>query len=289
MKEGTIIKLEYDAWIVETKELFDTTNEEHAKEEDIYNENIKYQPQSIIIGAKTVVKGLDDALKNAEPGKEYELEIPPDDAYGQRDLKLVELHTKREIMRLPEFRKGDKDPQVGMQIALKGKVGTITAITAGRIRVDFNNKLAGRTLRYKYKVTSSAETTEDKIYSILEIHYGTSEGFKAELKDDLAEITIPDTCKYDQAWYLAKHRVVTDIQGYTDISNVRLTEEYTKKEPAAEAAPEKGDTAEAPADSGGDTVNVETSDKNDSGSVKFSIDQDVQESGDEDTEKSSKE
>ena len=100
MDKDSIIKLEYDAWIVETKELFDTTHEELAKEEDIFNENVNYAPQPLIVGAKTVVKGLDEALLKAELDKEYEIEIAPDDAYGARDPNLVELHTKREIMRL---------------------------------------------------------------------------------------------------------------------------------------------------------------------------------------------
>lgn len=292
MKKDSIVWLDYDAWIVETNELFDTTNEELAKSEDIYSENVKYKPQPLIVGAKTVVKGLDDALLNAEPDKEYELEISPEDAYGKRDPKLVELHTKREIMRLPEFRKGDKDPYVGMQISLKGKMGTITAITAGRVRVDFNNKLAGRTLKYKYKITSSAEKIDEKIMSIIEIHYGSTDDFTFNQHDDFTEIIIPDVCKFDQRWYLVKHRIATDLQKYADITVVRFTEEYKKKE---EDAPEKavedeksaGETTGEKTDdvgkskSGDDSISVETSDKEESEDVQFSIEQEVPETGEQ--------
>ena len=270
MKKDSIVKLAYDAWIVETNELFDTTDEELAKKEEIYTENVKYQPQALIIGAKTVVKGLDDALLDAELEKEYELEIPPEDAYGVRDPKLVELHTKREIMRLPEFRKGDKDPMVGMTINMKGKMGTISAITAGRIRVDFNNKLAGRTLKYKYKITSEAESLDDKITYILEIHYGTSENFETKIEKDTADIIIPDMCKYDQRWYLVKHRIATDLQNFTDIKNIRFTEEYKKKEETAEKDQEKGDE-----------VSVKTEDKETKDEVSISIDQEVPEEAEE--------
>jgi FKBP-type peptidyl-prolyl cis-trans isomerase 2 len=275
MEKDSIIKLEYDAWIVETNELFDTTHEELAKEEDIFNENVNYAPQPLIVGAKTVVKGLDEALLNAELDKEYEIEIPPDDAYGARDPKLVELHTKREIMRLPEFRKGDKDPVVGMQISMKGKVGSITAITAGRIRVDFNNKLAGRTLKYKYKVSSAAESLEDKINAIIEIHYGTSENFEIETKEKDTDILIPDTCKYDQRWYLVKHRIVTDLQSFTGMETVKFIEEYKKRE---EPKPEDAKDGEAKDDKAeSDDVSVETSDKPEDEDVTVSIDQEVPE------------
>jgi FKBP-type peptidyl-prolyl cis-trans isomerase 2 len=283
MEKDSIVKLEYDAWIVETDELFDTTNEELAKKEDIFNENVGYKPQSIIVGAETVVKGLDKALLEAELGKEYELEIPTEEAYGKRDPKLVELHTKREILRLPEFRKGDTDPQVGMQITMKGKVATITAITAGRIRVDFNHKLAGKTLKYKYKVTSAAEKLEDKITSIIEIHYGTSENFILDIKGDTAEMVIPDMCKYDQRWYLVKHRIATDLQGHTELKTVKFIEEYKKREESA-----KKDEAEAKVE-GGEEEPTEPEkaeeekasgevESEEPGTVKMSIDQEVPES-----------
>ncbi|UCH89442.1 MAG: FKBP-type peptidyl-prolyl cis-trans isomerase [Thermoplasmata archaeon] len=276
MKKDDIIKLEYDAWIVKTDELFDTTNEEMAKKEDIYNDKVPYKPQALIVGAETVAKGLDKSLLDAEIGKDYEIEIPPEEAYGKRDPKLVELHTKREIMRLPEFRKGDSEPQVGMQITMKGKVATITAITAGRIRVDFNNKLAGRTLKYKYKVTSIAEKLDDKITSIIEIHYGTSENFEIKTKNDITEILIPDMCKYDQRWYLVKHRIATDLQNYAGIKTVKMIEEYKKREEGAKDEEKKEEGEEKKPEEGKeDTIKVETKDADDTDSVKMSIEQEV--------------
>ena len=220
-------------------------------------------------------------MLKAELDKEYEIEIAPDDAYGARDPNLVELHTKREIMRLPEFRKGDKDPVIGMQISMKGKVGTISAITAGRVRIDFNNKLAGRTLKYKYKVTSTAETMEDKINAIIEIHYGTSEGFEIETKKNDTDIHIPDTCKYDQRWYLVKHRIVTDLQSFTGMESVKFIEEYKKRE---EPKPEEGEEGEVKDDkTESDEVSVETSDKPEGEDVTVSIDQEVPEEAPEET------
>jgi FKBP-type peptidyl-prolyl cis-trans isomerase 2 len=277
MKKDSIIKLEYDAWILETNELFDTTSEELAKKEDIFNEKVQYKPQPLIIGAETVVKGLDDALLDAELDKEYELEIQPDNAYGKRDPKLVELFSKREIMRLPEFQKGEMDPQVGMQISIKGKYGTISAITAGRIRVDFNNRLAGRTLKYKYKVVSEAEKIEDKIVYIIEIHYGSSENFEVNLSEENIDIIIPDACKYDQRWYLVKHRVATDLQKFAEAKSVKLIEEYKKREevPVEEPAPseEAKDEGEKAKDT--ETVTAEAKDSEETDSVSMSIDQEV--------------
>ena len=244
MEKGSIIQLDYDLWLVENDELFETTNEELAKEHNIHNEDATYKPIATIIGAEKVIKGLDEHLLKAEKGKDYELEIPPDQAYGERDAKLVELHSKREILRLPEFRKGDISPQVGMQITLKSKLGTITAITAGRVRVDFNKRLAGRTLKYKYKIVDVADKPADKVNTILNMHYGKPGDFEISISKDTADITLPDVCKYDLGWFQTKYRVVADLREHAGINTVKFLEIYLKKKEEAKAE-EKGGEGEA--------------------------------------------
>lgn len=248
MEKGSIIQLDYDLWLVENDELYETTNEELAKEHNIHNEDATYKPIATIIGAEKVIKGLDEHLLKAEKGKDYELEIPPDQAYGDRDAKLVELHSKREILRLPEFRKGDISPQVGMQITLKNKLGTITAITAGRIRVDFNNRLAGRTLKYKYKIVEVADKPADKVSTILNMHYGKPGDFEISISKDTAEITLPDVCKYDLGWFQTKYRVVADLREYAGINTAKFLEVYVKKKEEAKAEEKsgEGEAAEKP-------------------------------------------
>lgn len=229
MEKGSVIELDFDLWLVENNELYETTNEELAKEHDIYNEEVTYKPISTIVGAEKLIKGLDDALLKAEKDKDYELEIPPEEGYGERDSKLVELHSKREILRLPEFRKGDISPQVGMQITLKNRLGTITAITAGRIRLDFNNRLAGRTLKYKYKVIKVADKPEEKAHTILQMHFNKPGDFGIKIKKDEAEIVLPDVCKYDLGWFQTKYRVVSDLRDFAGINTVKFLEVYVKK------------------------------------------------------------
>ncbi len=77
-------------------------------------------------------------MLKAEVGKEYEVVIPPEKAAGPRDPKLVELHPVR------EFLKQDIEPRVGLEVTVKNRPAYITAVTAGRVRVDFNNRLAGK-------------------------------------------------------------------------------------------------------------------------------------------------
>lgn len=231
--KGDVIRLEYDAWIEDTEEMFDTTSEEKAKENDIFNENASYAPISVLVGAGRIFEGLDDALEDAEVGVEQEIVIPPEKAAGQRDPKLVELHPLR------EFHRQDIDPRLGMEVNIKNRVGTIVAVTAGRVRVDFNRPLAGSTLKYRFTVVEKLESVEDRIKGILEMDYGTSEGFDVGIEGDAYSIVMPDVCKYDQKWMMAKYRVVADLREAFGNVEVRFVESYPKKEEEAEVPTEE--------------------------------------------------
>ncbi len=73
MEKGDIIRWEYDAWIVEDEkeELYDTTSEEKAKENSIYDPNMRYGPMVSIVGLGRLVKGIENELLKAEIGKDY--------------------------------------------------------------------------------------------------------------------------------------------------------------------------------------------------------------------------
>lgn len=247
VSKGDIVRLEYDAWIVETGVLFDTTSADKAKEADIFNENVTYSPIPVLVGGGRVFPGLEEAIEGAEVGAESEITIPPEKAAGQRDPKLVELHPLR------EFVKQEIEPRVGMEVSIKNRAGTVIAVTAGRVRVDFNRPLAGRSLRYRFKVVARIEGDEDKVKAILEMDYGTSEGFVPSVEGKKVTILLPDVCKYDQKWLLAKYRVVTDLREAIGANTVQFIEEYArkeeeKKEPEKEKAePEEEVNAESEA------------------------------------------
>ncbi|MGA1849056.1 MAG: FKBP-type peptidyl-prolyl cis-trans isomerase, partial [Thermoplasmatota archaeon] len=171
MKDGDFIRLEFDAFVKETEQLVDTTHEEVAKEHDVYNERVTYEPIALVVGSGHVVKGLDRDLLEAEKDKEREVEVTAEEAFGDRDPKLVEVFPERKILSLPEFRKGDQYPVDGMEVRINNRVGIIAGKFAGRYRIDFNHRFAGRTIVYKYKVTDVLDGREDKLRAIIESDY----------------------------------------------------------------------------------------------------------------------
>jgi FKBP-type peptidyl-prolyl cis-trans isomerase 2 len=240
MEEGDIIQLEYEGWIAGSDELFDTSKAELAQEEEIFEEERTYGPMYTVVGTGRVIKGLDDHLLEAEVDKEYEVEIAPEDAYGDRDPKNVETHSMRELARLKI------EPEIGRTVTIRNKTGWISGIFAGRVRIDYNHKLAGKTLRYKYKVVGRPEEPAEIIKAIIAMNYGREEEFVIEIEgDDGVVVTLPDVCKYDPNWTLAKLRLVNDMREIANMTTVTMLEVYVKKEAAEEAAEE-----EAPAEEG---------------------------------------
>ena len=225
--KGDIVLLDFDGWVADSDVLFDTTNAQTAQDNDVFNDKIDYKPLPVLVGGGRIFEGLDEAIESAEIGKETEVVIPAEKAAGQRDPKLVEMISMR------EFLKQDIEPHVGMEVTIRNRPGMITAVTPGRVRVDFNRPLAGKDLKYKFTVVSKVEGDVENVKAVLEMDYGTSEGFDVTVEDKVVSIVLPDVCKYDQKWILAKYRVVADLREAMDAANVRFIEEYVKAAPAA--------------------------------------------------------
>lgn len=245
VEKGDIVWIEYDAWTVNpngTLTLFDTTHEEVAKKEGKFDEKKVYMETPVVVGRGRLFEGLEAAILEAKVGETKEVIIPAEKAAGARDPRLIELRTEREFLRQ------EISPEVGMEVAISGKHGTVTAVSAGRVRVDFNNPLAGKTLKYVFNVARKAKTPEERVRAVIDMDYGLGEQFKIHLEDGVAEIQLPDLCKTDEKWFVSKFRVVADLRELSELRTIRFLEEYEKKEPkpgpAAKSEPAENAEAE---------------------------------------------
>ncbi len=238
VSKGDIVHVEYDAYVAESGMLFDTTNEDKAKEADIYNENMTYKAMPLLVGGGRVFPGLDEALIGAEVGVKNVVEIPAEKAAGPRDPKLVENIILREFLR-QEIR-----PEPGMEVNIRNRMGTVMTVTNRMVRVDFNRRFAGNTLKYEFTVVEQIQGDENKALAICEMDYGTSEGFRAVLESEKVVLYLPDVCKYDQKWLLSKYKVVADLREVFGTVTVELVEEYLRKEDKPD--PEEASEGKAP-------------------------------------------
>lgn len=229
MNNGDIVKFDYELWNVENdkKTLFETTLEDTAKANGIYDPNTKYKPMTTFIGKKMLIQAFEDSLVNAEAGKEIELTIEPEKAYGLRNNKLVKVHSFR------EFQKENVEPEVGKFVTLNKKTGKVIRVTPGRVVVDYNNPLAGKTLFYKYTVREIVTELKDQISSIIEIRYGLdSDKFEININEDI-QINLAESAKYKLEWTTAKFGIVGDIREKTD-KPIKFIETYLPEKKAEE-------------------------------------------------------
>ncbi|MBI4738391.1 peptidylprolyl isomerase [Candidatus Woesearchaeota archaeon] len=185
IKKGDFVEIEYTGQINNPKFVFDTTHQEIARKENIYNENTLYGPISVCIGENQILKGLDDSLENLEVGKEHEITLQPERAFGKKDGKLLRL--------IPSnvFLKQRVRPIPGLQVNIDGALGTIRNVTGGRTIVDFNHPFAGKAVTYKVKINRLLTSDTEKLYALLTLGLNLKkDAFAIEIKEGKAHVTI---------------------------------------------------------------------------------------------------
>ncbi len=185
VKNGDFIELEYTASLKESGAVFDTTNLEIAKKEELYDAKMSYGPVSICIGEGQILKGLDSALEDIEIGSEKELLLGPENAFGKKDAKLMKL------VPTSVFKKEGIRPMTGLQVNIDGMIGTIRNVSGGRTIVDFNHPFSGKEVVYKVKIFKKITDDADKVKALL--HLGLNmkpEAIGVKITDGKCTITL---------------------------------------------------------------------------------------------------
>ena len=238
-EKGDFVLIEFTAKVKETGEVFDTTKEDIAKKEKLYKEGEIYEPNLIVIGEGWVLKTLDESLPAQERDKTVSVEIPPEKAFGNRDPEKVRLIPLKRLMA-----KGIT-PQLGMRVEYEGKLAIVRTLGAGRVQLDFNPPLAGKTLVYEVTVHKKLETEEEKINALIHRRIPSVDPSKFEVKNKktMVEIEVPEEAFYIEGLQAAKRGIAIDIQKFlTEKDTVAFTETFKKKtatieKPTAEKTP----------------------------------------------------
>lgn len=227
VKEGDFIRINYTGKVQETGEIFDTTGEEIAEEAGLKTENKVFGAIPIAVGVGHVLKGLDKGLIGMEVGEKKEIEVAPEDGFGLRDPKLLQLIPMR------EFQKQNMKPQVGMTITREGQPGKIRSISGGRVTVDFNHEFAGKTLVYDVEVEKIIEDDLEKVYGIIELQYPNPnmkpEDHEVKIEEDQVMIYLSEMAKFDNQVTYAKFRIARDIWDNMGINRVEFVDVFEKK------------------------------------------------------------
>lgn len=232
INNGDFVRLNFTGKIKENDEIFDTTFEDVAKEADLFDENKEYKPIPIVVGGNHLLPAIEEAIVGLEEGDSKTIEIDSENAFGPRNKQLIQL------IPMKEFKRQGMTPVPGMKITSEGSTGKILTVNGGRVKVDFNHELAGKDLIFDVDVTEIIDNDEDKIKSMIELHYAAPnmdiDNTVIDIDGGVVNITLDDVTKFDQKSYMdvtfARFRIAKDIWENMDFEKVNFVDSFEKKQ-----------------------------------------------------------
>jgi peptidylprolyl isomerase len=227
LEKGSLILVDYTARVKDTNEVFETTREEDAKKTDHYDSTRKYEPRLVSVGEAWVLKGLDEALANANVGDKLNVEVTPDKGFGERDPNKVRM--------IPQRKLGEKadEVSVGDIVELEDRTGVVRYVGSGRVQIDFNHRLAGRVLLYDVNVVKKLETDNDKVTALIKRRMGIEDNkLKFNLSGADLEIMLPEEAYLAEGLQIIKRAVANDIFKFVPaVKNLKFVENYAAPQP----------------------------------------------------------
>ncbi len=225
VREGDLVLVDYTVRVKETGELVETTLEDVAKSEGA-GQGGPFEPRLVIPGKGFLLKAIEDELIGMEPGQEKRFEIPPEKAFGPRDpnkVKVIPLRRLRDV---------EGPITVGSRITVDGREGIVRSIGSGRVTIDFNPYLAGKTLQCEVKVVKILTEERERIKALLHnrIPDVEAEKFKIRVRKPEVRIELPNEAYLLPAIQVAKRALAKDLMEYVDgVEKVVFVETYTKE------------------------------------------------------------
>ncbi len=119
-----------------------------------FDSSVGRDPLEFQLGSGQVIPGFDKAVEGMAVGESKSVTIPPEDAYGPRENRMIQEVPKSA---LPE----ELTPVEGMALQSQSQDGqtmrlTVTAVNEDTITVDANHPLAGKALNFDIELVAIA-------------------------------------------------------------------------------------------------------------------------------------
>ena len=168
---------------VKDGEVFDSTiKEDLEKLHEGHDHPIEAKPFVFCLGEGMFLKSIDDFLIGKEIGNVYEIELAPENTFGKRNQELVQM------IPLKIFREKNVNPVQGAALNFDGRIGKILSVSGGRVMVDFNHFLSGKTLNYKMIVHRKIDNLDEKINALNDFFF--RKNFKYEIQGEKLVIEV---------------------------------------------------------------------------------------------------
>jgi FKBP-type peptidyl-prolyl cis-trans isomerase SlyD len=117
------------------------------------------EPLAYLHGAGNIVPGLEKAMAGRSAGDSFEVDVSPEEGYGQRHDSLIQVVPRQAFQGVDKI-------EPGMQFQASGPQGamsvTIAKVEGDDVTVDGNHPLAGQTLHFAIEVAEVREASDDE-------------------------------------------------------------------------------------------------------------------------------
>jgi FKBP-type peptidyl-prolyl cis-trans isomerase 2 len=115
------------------------------------------EPLEFELGSGQVIKGFDDGIQGMQVGDKKTIEIPVDEAYGQKQQEMIIEFPKEQFP--PEM-----NPEEGLQLMMSNGSGqqfpvTIVEVKEETVILDANHPLAGQELIFDLELVEIIPTS----------------------------------------------------------------------------------------------------------------------------------
>ncbi|MGD0476901.1 MAG: FKBP-type peptidyl-prolyl cis-trans isomerase [Nitrososphaerales archaeon] len=227
LEKGTLIFANYTAKVKDTGEGIETTLEEEAKKLKIHDATRKYEPRLVAVGEGWLISGLDEEVKKMEVGQRKEVELSPEKAFGPRDP------TQTRMVPLRKFGEKARELEVGDSVDIDNRTGIVRFIGSGRAQVDFNHRLAGKSIVYDFEVVKKVETDDDKVRALIDRRFG-GEGSKVGFKlgERGLELSVPEELFLLEGLQIIKRGISNDVFKFVPtVAELTFVEKFVNEKP----------------------------------------------------------
>ena len=118
------------------------------------------EPLNYLHGAGNIIPGLEGALEGKAEGEKVNVQVPPEQAYGPRDERMVQAVPRSAFQGAPDI-------QPGMQFQAQTNAGarliTVVGVQGDQVTIDANHPLAGQTLNFDVNVRGVRDATAEEL------------------------------------------------------------------------------------------------------------------------------
>ncbi len=145
IEQGDLVKIELTGRLFDGS-VFETTDENIAKKNEIWSNTSRYGPRLVVIGRGAMIAGLEEEIPKMKVGDFRKVHVACDKGFGSKHSELVR------VMPQKEFEKRGVRAVAGLMVTLDGVPAMIKSVSSGRVMLDFNHPLAGEELEYEVKL-----------------------------------------------------------------------------------------------------------------------------------------